>query len=101
MLGILMMPQIMLGSAMKLATATIPMVLAFLISPVYWGFRATHYEPGGPGALPEFARIFGPNFTQSVPLACAGLVSQIALYFCLTYFILSRRKPTSGADSSR
>ena len=101
MLGILMMPQIMLGSAMKLATATIPMVLAFLISPVYWGFRATHYEPGGPGALPEFARIFGPNFTQSVPLACVGLVSQIALYFCLTYFILSRRKPTSGADSSR
>jgi len=101
MLGILMMPQIMLGSAMKLATATLPMVLAFLISPVYWGFRATHYEPGGPGALPEFARIFDTNFTQSVPLACAGLVFQISLYFFLTYLVLTRRNPASAADSSR
>ncbi|MEY4394311.1 MAG: hypothetical protein RL595_1560 [Planctomycetota bacterium] len=95
LLGAMMLPQLTLGTAMSLATTTIPKTVAFLISPTYWGLRASQISPmeNGMVVLPTYMRIFGDSFIQSVPLALAGMTAQIILYLFLGWWMLRFRRP--------
>jgi len=95
LLGAMMLPQLTLGTAMSLAVTLIPRTIAFLISPTYWGLRATQSSPmeNGMVIFPTHMRIFGDSFIQSVPLALAGMTLQICLYLFLSWWFL-RRKST-------
>ncbi len=96
LLGAMMLPQLILGSALGLAAAPVPRVAAFLTSPTYWGLRATQVSPieNGVLMLPTYLQTFGAHFIQSVPLALAGLAGQIILYLLLAWLVLFR-SPTS------
>ncbi len=98
LLGAMMLPQLILGSALGLAAAPMPKAVAFVTSPTYWGLRATQVSPmeNGIVALPSYMRIFGESFIQSVPLALAGLAAQIILYLFLGWLLLRRSKPASS-----
>jgi ABC-type multidrug transport system ATPase subunit len=95
LLGAMMLPQLILGSALGLAAAPVPKAVAFITSPTYWGLRATQVSPfeNGHVALPGHMWIFGETFIQSVPLALAGLGAQIILYLILGWLLLRRSKP--------
>ena len=99
LLGAMMLPQLILGSALGLAAAPMPKAVAFVTSPTYWGLRATQVSSmeNGIVALPSHMRIFGESFIQSVPLALAGLAAQIILYLFLGWLLLRRSKP-AGSD---
>lgn len=99
LLGAMMLPQLILGSALGLAAAPMPKAVAFVTSPTYWGLRATQVSPmeNGIVALPSHMWIFGESFIQSVPLALAGLAAQIILYLFLGWLLLRRSKP-AGSD---
>lgn len=47
---------------------------------------------------PAYANFFGESLRQSVPLACFGLVAQIALYTFVTWIVLSRKVAASRAE---
>jgi len=98
LLGAMMLPQLILGSALGLAAAPMPKAVAFVTSPTYWGLRATQVSPmeNGIVALPSHMWIFGESFIQSVPLALAGLAAQIILYLFLGWLLLRRSKPASS-----
>jgi ABC-type multidrug transport system ATPase subunit len=98
LLGAMMLPQLILGSALGLAAAPMPKAVAFVTSPTYWGLRATQLSPmeNGIVALPSHMWIFGESFIQSVPLALAGLAAQIILYLFLGWLLLRRSKPASS-----
>ena len=95
LLGAMMLPQLILGSALGLAAATIPKLVAFVTSPTYWGLRATQISPMQDGVvlLPHHLQIFGSSFIQSVPLALAGMAAQIVVYLALAWWLL-RAKPS-------
>lgn len=99
LLGAMMLPQLILGSALGLAAASVPKAVAFITSPTYWGLRATQISPmeNGVVALPSHMLIFGASFIQSVPLALAGLLAQIILYLILGWLLL-RRPKAAGAN---
>ena len=99
LLGTMMLPQLTLGSAMALATTAIPRTVAFLISPTYWGLRASQITPMENGVVifPSHMRIFGDSFIQSVPLALVGMSFQILLYLLLTWWLLRTRPPVEAA----
>ncbi len=95
LMGAMMVAQLILGSALGLAADPVPRVTAFLISPTYWGLRATQISPmeNGYVTLPPYLQVFGDSFIQSVPLALAGLLGQILLYLLISWWLL-RSKPT-------
>jgi hypothetical protein len=98
LLGAMMLPQLTLGTAMSLATTSIPRTIAYFISPTYWGLRASQISPmeNGMVTLPTYMRIFGDSFIQSVPLALAGMTAQIILYLFLAWWMLRFRRPESA-----
>jgi len=98
LLGAMMLPQLTLGTAMSLATTSIPRTIAYFISPTYWGLRASQISPmeNGMVTLPIYMRIFGDSFIQSVPLALAGMTAQIILYLFLAWWMLRFRRPESA-----
>jgi len=93
LLGAMMVVQLMLGSALGLAVKPIPKAVAFVVSPTYWGLRATQISPmeNGIVVFPSHLRVFGDSFIQSVPLALAGLLGQILLYLLITWWLLRSR----------
>jgi hypothetical protein len=98
LLGAMMLPQLILGSALGLAAAAIPKGVAFVTSPTYWGLRATQVTPMEDGVviLPTHLRIFGNSFIQSVPLALVGMAVQILLYLLLAWWLLRARPAKAG-----
>lgn len=95
LLGAMMLPQLTLGTAMSLAATPIPRTIAFLISPTYWGLRASQLSPmeNGMVIFPPHMRIFGDSFIQSVPLALAGMAFQISFYLLLSWWFLRTKSP--------
>ena len=93
LLGAMMLPQFTLGTAMSLATTPVTRTAAFLISPTYWGLRATQHSPMENGVVlfPPQVRIFGDSFIQSVPLALLGMVAQIILYLLVSWWLLCKK----------
>jgi ABC-type multidrug transport system ATPase subunit len=98
LLGAMMLPQLILGSALGLAAATLPKAVAFVTSPTYWGLRASQITPmeGGKVIIPVQLQVFGDRFIQSVPLALAGMVLQILLYLVLAWWLLRLRPAKAG-----
>ena len=98
LLGAMMLPQLILGSALGLAAATLPKAVAFVTSPSYWGLRASQITPmeGGKVIIPVQLQVFGDSFIQSVPLALAGMAVQILLYLVLAWWLLRARPVKAG-----
>jgi len=98
LLGAMMLPQLILGSALGLAAATLPKAVAFVTSPTYWGLRASQITPMEEGKviIPVQLQVFGDSFIQSVPLALAGMAVQILLYLVLAWWLLRARPAKAG-----
>ncbi len=98
LLGAMMLPQLILGSALGLAAATLPKAVAFVTSPTYWGLRASQVTPmeDGKVIIPVQLQVFGDSFIQSVPLALGGMAVQILLYLMLAWWLLRARPAKAG-----
>jgi ABC-type multidrug transport system ATPase subunit len=87
LLPYVLIPQIILGGGILTIKEGILYLAAVLLSPAYWGYRALHR---GTTTLPKDIPL-RMDYNDSVGLACAALVVQMAVLLLLTAWCLRRK----------
>jgi ABC-type multidrug transport system ATPase subunit len=87
LLPYVLIPQIILGGGIMPVKDGVLYILAVVLSPVYWAFRAVRK---GTNDLPDYSG-YRMDYTENPWFACAMLVAQLAVLMILTAWFLRRK----------
>jgi ABC-type multidrug transport system ATPase subunit len=92
LLPYVLIPQIILGGGIMPVRDGILFVLAVVLSPVYWAFRAVRK---GTTTLPEYSG-YQMGYVEEPLIACAALVVQLVVLLLLTTWFLRQKDARRG-----